>query len=82
MTSDKNYAFVGINGAGKTTIIKLLIGMYEDFEGDIFINNKNIREYTFGEIKGLVSVVFQDYAKYALTIKDNISIGDLQKIRL
>ena len=53
--------------------------MYEDFEGDIFINNKNIREYTFGEIKGLVSVVFQDYAKYALTIKDNISIGDLQK---
>lgn len=79
LTSDKNYAFVGINGAGKTTIIKLLIGMYEDFEGDIFINNKNIREYTFGEIKGLVSVVFQDYAKYALTIKDNISIGDLQK---
>lgn len=80
LNHDKNYSFVGVNGAGKTTIIKLLTGMYDEYEGDILINDKNIRDYKYGEIKNIISVVFQDYKKYALTIKDNIIIGDIMKI--
>lgn len=79
MVNGKNYAFVGENGAGKTTIIKLLAGMYDDYEGEIFINNKNLRDYSFAELKGLIAVVFQNFSKYALTVKDNIRLGNILK---
>ena len=45
----KHYSVVGLNGAGKTTITKLLTGLYDEFEGDILINNKSIREYTLAQ---------------------------------
>lgn len=73
----KNYAFVGENGAGKTTIIKLLVGLYKDYEGEILINEKNIKDYSFAELKGFISVIYQDFAKYALSIKDNIRLGNI-----
>ena len=59
-------AFVGVNGAGKTTITKLLTGLYDEYEGDILIGGKNLRDFTYAEIKGLFSVVFQDFAKYQI----------------
>lgn len=76
---DKNihYAFVGINGAGKTTITKLLTGLYDNFEGDIRINNKSIRDYKQSQLKALFSVVYQDFAKYYIGLKDNILLGDV-----
>ena len=82
---DYSYAFVGTNGAGKSTIIKLLTGQYEDFEGEILINEKNIKKYHFSEIKGIFSVIFQDFSRFELTIKENIAIGsqmaiDVQKM--
>ncbi|GGF99230.1 ABC transporter [Paenibacillus albidus] len=79
LNHNTNYCFVGVNGAGKTTITKLLVGMYDEFEGEILINGKNIRDYTFAEIKGLISVVYQDFAKYSLKFKDNILIGNIIK---
>lgn len=75
--SGVHYAFVGSNGAGKTTITKLITGMYDEFEGEILINGKSIKAYKYSELKSLCSVVYQDFAKYYVSVKDNISIGNI-----
>lgn len=80
MEAGKHYAFVGINGSGKTTITKLLTGLYNDFEGDISINGKSISQYNQNEIKAFFSVVYQDFSKYSITMKDNIRVGNMNDI--
>ena len=70
-----SYAVVGENGAGKTTIAKLIMGLYGGYEGDILINGRNVKDYSYGELKGLVAAVFQDFARYELSVKENIGIG-------
>jgi ATP-binding cassette subfamily B protein len=72
-----HYAFVGSNGAGKSTITKLLTGLYTDYSGEILIGGRNINEYTTSELKGLFSIVYQDYAKYAIYLKDSIMLGNV-----
>src|SRR5690554_2951522 len=71
----RHYAFVGLNGAGKTTIIKLITGLYNEFEGEILINGKSIAGYEPSRLKALFSVVHQDYARYYITLIDNIKLG-------
>jgi ATP-binding cassette subfamily B protein len=71
----QNFALVGANGSGKTTIVKLLIGLYTEYEGEILVNGNDIRTYTPEEKNGLLSVVFQDFAHYFVSIKDNINFG-------
>lgn len=78
LRGDKCYSVVGRNGAGKSTFTKLLVGLYEDYEGEILINGLGIQEYRYAEIKGMISVVFQDFARYALSIQDNILIGNIK----
>jgi ABC-type multidrug transport system fused ATPase/permease subunit len=73
--SNKHYAFVGENGAGKTTIIKLLTGQYHNYDGEILLNDKELRKYSQAELKAIFSVAYQDFAKYQMTIKENITIG-------
>lgn len=80
LEKNKHYAFVGVNGAGKTTIIKLLTGMYDNYEGNIYINGKNLRDYKLAELKAFFSVVYQDFAKYYITIEDNIRLGNTREI--
>lgn len=63
LSADKAYALVGENGTGKSTIIKLLAGLYNEYEGTIEINGKSIKEYSYAELKSLISVAFQDYSK-------------------
>ncbi|MCK4257868.1 MAG: ABC transporter ATP-binding protein [Halanaerobiales bacterium] len=77
LNSGKHYAFVGANGAGKTTVIKLLTGLYDNYEGEILINGKCLRKYTSQEIKAMCSIVYQDFAKYSVSVKDNIALGDI-----
>ena len=77
LNAGKHYAFVGKNGAGKTTITKLLTGLYSGYEGEIFVNGKELRTYPACAIKALFSVVYQDFAKYNIPLKDNIAIGDI-----
>lgn len=77
LEENKHYAFVGINGAGKTTITKLLTGLYDNYEGEIKINDIDLRTYSQAELKSIFSVVYQDFAKYSISVKDNISIGNL-----
>jgi ABC-type multidrug transport system fused ATPase/permease subunit len=84
---------VGENGAGKTTFIKLLLGLYVPTEGNIFINGHNINEFGCDTMSSLFSAVFQDFKIFALSIKDNITTLDenadenkiqelLEKVRL
>jgi len=72
-----HYAFVGKNGAGKTTITKLLTGLYSEYGGEILINGKELRTYNSREIKALFSVVYQDFAQYHISLRDNILVGDI-----
>jgi ATP-binding cassette subfamily B protein len=74
----KHYAFVGTNGAGKTTITKLITGLYDNYEGEILVNKRSIKEYSQSELKSICSVVYQDFAKYSISLKDNISIGRVE----
>ncbi len=77
LEAGRHYAFVGKNGAGKTTITKLLSGLYTEYEGEILINGKELREYPVSAVKAMFSVVYQDFAKYYIEMKDNIAIGDI-----
>lgn len=72
-----HYAIVGANGAGKTTITKLISGLYDNYEGEIFLNGQELRTIPYGVRKGLISTVAQDFTRYQLTLADNIRLGDL-----
>jgi ABC-type multidrug transport system fused ATPase/permease subunit len=68
---------VGLNGAGKTTLIKLLTRLYDPTEGQIMLDGHDIREYDTAELYRLYGTIFQDFGKYALTVEENIALGDV-----
>lgn len=70
-------ALVGLNGAGKSTVIKLLLRFYEPTEGCILINGKDIRLYDLENYRKHFSVLFQDYPSYAFSAKESITISAL-----
>ena len=80
ISAGKSYSFVGANGCGKTTITKLIAGLYDDYEGQILINGTDIREWGPGRIAGFFSIVYQDFARYGLSLYENIAIGDVEKL--
>lgn len=65
---------VGLNGAGKTTFIKLLSRLYEPTEGKVLLGGVDIREFVYDEYMKLLSVVFQDFKLLSYSIKENISL--------
>lgn len=65
-------ALVGHNGAGKTTIIKLLFRLYDPDEGEILVNGINIKEYNLKAYRSLFAAAFQDYKIFALSIRENV----------
>lgn len=73
-------ALVGLNGSGKTTIIKLLARLYDPTEGAIYIDGKNIREFNIESLHQCMSIVFQDFVKYPFTVKQNIGFGNIEEI--
>ncbi len=77
LEAGRHFAFVGTNGAGKTTVTKLLTGMYDNYEGDILLNGKSLREYPLPVLKSLFSVVYQDFARYCVSLRDNILLGNV-----
>lgn len=70
-------AIIGKNGAGKTTMIKLLLRLYDPTEGTILINGVDVKEYDIGFLRRAISILFQDYSIYAFSIKDNLTLGAL-----
>ncbi|NMB67135.1 MAG: ABC transporter ATP-binding protein [Chloroflexi bacterium] len=81
-------ALVGENGAGKTTIVKLLARLYDPTAGDILMNGINIREIDQKEYYSFLGIIFQDFVRYDLSVKENIGMGqidclnDLERITL
>lgn len=71
----QNIALVGHNGAGKSTIIKLLLRLYDPCSGEILVNGRNIKEYNLRAYRNLFAAAFQDYQILALSIKDNVLMG-------
>lgn len=67
---------VGLNGAGKTTFIKLLTRLYDPTEGEILLDGRDIREYDVAALHDLFGIVFQDFGKYAVSAAENIEFGD------
>ncbi|MDD2261729.1 MAG: ABC transporter ATP-binding protein [Clostridia bacterium] len=69
-------ALVGDNGAGKSTIIKLILRLHDPTEGAIYFNNKDIKSYDYIEYLKLFSCAFQDYQLFSYTLKENICFDD------
>lgn len=66
-------AVVGMNGSGKTTMIKLLCRLYDPTEGQITLNGINIKKYDYMEYMNIFSVVFQDFKLFSYTLGQNVA---------
>jgi ATP-binding cassette subfamily B protein len=73
-------ALVGRNGAGKTTIVKLLTRLYDPDAGQILIGGRDIREYALEDLRRAVGVIFQDYVTYYMSASGNIGVGQIDEI--
>ena len=72
-------SLVGINGSGKSTIIKLMLGLYEIESGEILINVCPMSEYDIRDVRKLFSALFQSFVQYPLTLRDNIALSDYDR---
>jgi ATP-binding cassette, subfamily B, bacterial len=73
-------ALVGRNGAGKSTIVKLLGRLYDPDDGTILIDGRDVRDYDPGELRKRFAVMFQDYAAFQLSAGENIGVGDVDRV--
>ncbi len=79
MNAGETTVLVGLNGAGKTTLLKLLMRLYDPTGGTIYLDGKDIRTYELREYYDLFGIVFQDFGKYAVTVRENIAYGDIRR---
>jgi len=70
-------AIVGDNGSGKTTLVKLLCRLYDPTEGSITVDGSDLRRFDPAKWRKKIGVVFQDYAHYALSVTENIWLGNI-----
>lgn len=71
-------ALVGANGEGKTTLIKLLLGLFQPDGGEILIGGKSLSSYSQDAREALFGPVFQDFTRYSISLRENVAIGDLK----
>lgn len=76
INSGEKLAVVGMNGSGKSTMIKLLCRLYDPDEGKITVNGTDIRDFAYEEYLKLFSVVFQDFKLLAFSVAENVAAGD------
>jgi len=81
LKAGEKLAFVGENGAGKTTLIKLLLRFYEPTEGEILLDDIPVKQYNQIQYQKYFGVIFQDFVKFELTLRENIAMGEIEEIR-
>lgn len=77
LNAGESVVLVGLNGAGKTTFIKLLIRLYDPTEGTILLDDVDIREYPLEELYEIYGIIFQDFIRYAVSVEENIAFGNI-----
>ena len=72
----ETHAVVGLTGAGKSTIVKLLLRLYEPSSGRVTVDGVDVRDLTFGDLRGAIGLVSQDVFLFDGTVRENIAYGD------
>jgi ATP-binding cassette, subfamily B, bacterial len=73
----RSVALVGANGSGKTTVVKLLSGLYRPDAGSVSYQGRDLKDWDPVELRRRVGVIFQDFNRYQLTVGENIGAGDV-----
>lgn len=75
LDTDKFYVIVGINGAGKSTFINLIMRLYDVSSGEILLNNINIKSFNYLEYRDIFGTVFQNYKSFEFSIAENVALN-------
>lgn len=73
-------ALVGENGAGKTTITKLIARLYDPSEGRIVLDGVDLREYDLASLRQAIGVIFQDFVRYDMRFDENVGVGEIEGV--
>ncbi len=71
-------ALIGENGQGKTTVVKLITRLYDPTEGQIFLDGVDLRDYDLVDLHSEIGVIFQDFMRYEMTARENITVGRVE----
>jgi ATP-binding cassette subfamily B protein len=75
LSPGERIALIGENGQGKTTVVKLITRLYDPTEGEILLDGIDLREYALEDLHRQIGVIFQDFSRFEMTVRENISIG-------
>ncbi|HMG69552.1 MAG TPA: ABC transporter ATP-binding protein [Gemmatimonadaceae bacterium] len=81
LSPGERVALVGENGAGKTTITKLLARLYDPTEGRITLDGVDLKEYDLVSLRHAIGVIFQDFVRYDMRFDENIGVGEIDSVR-
>jgi ATP-binding cassette subfamily B protein len=76
----RSLALVGENGAGKTTFIKLLAGLYRPTEGRVLLDGRDLRDWDEAALRSRIGVIFQDFNQYQLLLRENVGFGSAEHL--
>ena len=80
INAGETVALIGDNGAGKSTIVKLLCRFYDPTSGCILTNGVDLRQYEVDSWRNNISAIFQDFSRFSLTVRENIGIGKVENV--
>lgn len=78
--SGETLGLVGLNGAGKSTIIKLLCRFYDPTDGQVLIDGIDAREYDIVKLREMFGVLFQDYVRYSFSLRENVAMSNIERV--
>lgn len=81
IAAGERVALVGENGEGKTTLVKLLARLYDPTEGEILLDGVDLRDYKREELRQQIGILFQDFARFDMTLRSNIGFGKVELIQ-
>src|ERR1700729_122093 len=78
LSPGERIALIGENGQGKTTVVKLITRLYDPTEGQILLDGIDLRDYKLEDLHHEIGVIFQDFMRYEMTARENISVGRVE----